>query len=187
MGRQRLLSWLGVLGGVSVLAGLACALLWARLVHLPSYEVRSDHVAVMSEYGYRQVFASDAWFVVIGLAAGLLLGGIAWSWFKTIGWPAGPLAMATGLVAGLVCWTTGQLWGPGPFDDRLAHAAPGDQVRIAFQLHTPVAIVAWGLAALLPGLFLAALGPEVAPGPAGGMRGRADDAPLAATGASAAS
>lgn len=179
MGIQRVLSWLGVLFGTAVLAGLLCALVWARLVHLPAYVMKDDHSAVMTEHGQTQVFAADAYFVVIGLAAGLILGGVAWSWFKGLGWPVAVIALATGLLAGVVCWATGQLWGPGSFDERLAHAVPGDSVTIAFQLHSPVALAAWGLAATVPSLLLAALGPEVAqPGP-GGLRGRAFGSPEA--------
>lgn len=190
MGRQRVLSWLGVLIGVAVLVGLGCAVLWAQIVHLPSYTIGPGHVAEMSEHGYTEVFAADAAYVLIGLAAGFILGGVAWSWFKSIGWLVGPLAMVTGLLAGLVCWTTGQLMSPGPFAERLAHAEPGASVTIAFQLHTPVALLAWGLAATVPGLFLAALGPEVVSIAPSGLRGRTGDArdePAAAADAGVAS
>ena len=156
MGSQRVLSWLGILAGLSVVVGALCALLWARLVHLPAYVVGADHFAVMSEEGHTEVFASDAWFVVIGLVAGLVLGALAWSWFASLGWPVGPIATASGVVAGLLCWGVGQLLGPGAFDARVAQAAPGDEVRIAFELHTPAALAAWGAAAALP-VLLAAL------------------------------
>ena len=51
---------LGVLIGVAVLVGLGCAVLWAQIVHLPSYTIGPGHVAEMSEHGYTEVFAADA-------------------------------------------------------------------------------------------------------------------------------
>lgn len=174
MGGQRIVSWVGVLAGAAVVVGLLCGLLWARLVHLPAYVVGPDYAANMSERGHAEVFASDAWFVLIGLVAGLLLGGVAWSWFKGLGWPVALVALGTGLLAGAICWASGQLWGPGSFETRLAHASPGDSVPVAFQLHAPAALVLWGLAALAPTLLASALGPEIkVTDGADGIRGRA--------------
>lgn len=160
MSGQRVFSWLGILAGLSVIVGALCALLWARLVHLPAYVVGPDYFATMSEQGHTEVFASDAWFVVIGLVAGLLLGALAWSWFAALGWPVALIASAASVVAGLVCWGVGQLLGPGDFDARVARAAPGDEVRIAFTLHAPAALAAWGLAAAVPVLLAALLLPD---------------------------
>jgi len=185
VGTQRVLSWVGVLAGLAVIVGGLSALLWARVVHLPGYTVDSDHFAQLSERGHADVIAADAWFVVIGLVSGLLLGSLAWSWFRRLGWPVALIATGTGLLAGLVCWGAGQLLGPGPFDERLAQAQPGDSVLIAFELHAPAALAAWGLAAVAPSMFLAALGPEQT-GPRPSRRGQdaegAEDA-LAAAGA----
>ncbi len=160
VGPQRVLTWVGILAGLAAVVGALSALLWARVVHLPAYVVDADHFAQLSERGQTDVIAADAWFVVIGLVSGLVLGSLAWSWFRSIGWPVALIATGTGLVAGLVCWATGALLGPGPFDERLAVAQPGDSVVIAFQLHAPAALAVWGLAAVAPSMFLAALGPE---------------------------
>jgi hypothetical protein len=169
---HRVVSWVGILAGLAVVVGALSALLWARVVRLPAYVVDADHFASISERGHAEVIAADAWFVVIGLAAGLLLGALAWSWFRNLGWPVALIATGAGLLAGLVCWGVGQLLGPGPFDVRLAQAQPGDSVVIAFALHAPAALAAWGLAAVAPSMFLAALGPEqpnlqAQPGPRG--------------------
>lgn len=168
-----MVSWVGITAGLAVVVGLFCSAVWARLVRLPAYVVQSDHVAVMAEGGHTEIFAADAWFVVIGLVGGLLLGALSWSWFRSLGWPVVLIALGAGLLGGGVCWAVGQLWGPGAFDVRLAHASPGDSVTVAFQLHTPVALAAWGLGAVAPSLLLAALGPEQgARQPDGGPRGR---------------
>jgi len=168
-----MVSWIGVLAGLAVIVGAFCALLWARIVHLPSYVVGKDHVAVMSEHGHTEVFAADAWFVVIGLVAGLLLGALAWSWFRSLGALVALIALGSGLLAGVVCWGIGQLLGPGSFEVRLAQANPGDSVNIAFTLHSPTALAAWGLAAVLPTLIAAVLTRDQRPeAPDVGPRGR---------------
>ena len=161
MGRLRLISWLGVMAGLSVVLGALAALLWARVVHLPGYVVGDDHTAVMSEHGHAEVFAADAWFVVIGLVVGLVLGGLAWSWFRSVGWPVALISAGAALLSGLVCWGIGQLLGPGSFEERLAHAAPGDTIPVAFQLHAPVALAAWAATAVLPAMLASLLGPEL--------------------------
>lgn len=172
MGRLRLISWLGVMAGIAVVSGALAALLWARVVHLPGYVVQADHSAVMSEHGHAEVFAADAWFVLIGLGVGLVLGGLAWSWFRSLGWPVALISAGAAVLSGLVCWGIGQLLGPGSFETRLAHAVPGDTVPVAFQLHSPAALAAWAMTAVLPGMLASLLGPELpgegdsgAPGP----------------------
>jgi hypothetical protein len=76
------------------------------------------------------------------------------------------LAVAAGLLAGLVCWKVGELIGPGSFDERLAKAQPGDLVPIALQLRSWSALAVWGFAAVTPVLLASSLGPdEEDPGP----------------------
>lgn len=176
MGGQRVISWIGILAGLAVMSGALCAVVWARVVQLPVYVVNDDHYAHLTERGHTEVIAADAWFVVIGLVAGLLLGSLAWSWFKSLGWPVAIIGTVAGVLAGAVCWGIGQLLGPGPLGIRLADAKPGDSVPIPFQLHSAVALAAWGLAAVTPSLLLSALGPELPDLRGGsGPRGRVTD------------
>ncbi len=161
MGLQRAVSWFGILFGVAVVVGALSAVLWAWLVRLPSYTVSADYSATMTERGQTELFAADAWFVTIGLVAGLAVGWLAWARFKQLGWPVALLAAAAGLAAGGVCVGIGQLLGPGAFDVRLATAKPGDKVPISLTLHAPSALAAWALAGVAPTLFAASLGPEL--------------------------
>lgn len=161
MGSQRTISWVGVLAGICVIVGAACALLWAWLVHLPSYVVGEGYFAGLTERGQTEFFAADAWFVIIGLGAGLGVGWVAWAWLRDLGWPVALLATFAGLGTGVVCMGIGQLLGPGSFDARLATAKPGDSVPISLQLHSLPALAAWGLAAVSPALFASSLGPEL--------------------------
>lgn len=161
METPRIATWIGVLAGVAAAVGGLGALVWWRGTPLPTYHIEVDSSAVMAEGGQQLIVAADALFAVIGLFAGLLLGALAWSWFKWVGWPAAIIATCAGLGAGLVCWGVGQLLGPGPFDQRLAAARPGDVVPISLQLHAPSALAVWAFAAVAPTLFASSLGPEV--------------------------
>lgn len=159
---QRLISWIGTVAGVCVLLGVLSSLLWAWVTPLPAYLVDADFHASLGERGQVEVFAADAWFVLIGLAVGLAIGWLNWAWFRHLGWPVALLAVAGGLIAGGTCAGIGQLLGPGPFDARLAAAHPGALVPIALDLHAPSALAFWALAAVSPTLFLASIGPELA-------------------------
>ncbi len=157
---SRIASYLVILAGAAVFVGTVCASIWARVVHLPSYQVLVDHGAIMSERGHAEVFSADVVFLVIGLVAGLALGGLAWFWFKSLGWWVAAIAAGSGLLAGLLCWGMGQMLGPSSFANRLSEASPGDVIPISLQLHAPGALAGWSLAAVLPTLLVAALGPE---------------------------
>lgn len=142
---------------VSVVVGVIGAIVWVLVVKLPEYTVQSDGRAFTTEEGITQVFGADAWFIGIGVVSGLLLGLLAWRWFRTLGWLAPVLGALAALAAGAVCWKVGSLLGPGPFDERLAQATAGDVVQIPLDIHTPFVFVVWVMMAELPVLIAASL------------------------------
>ncbi|MFT4297088.1 MAG: hypothetical protein QM582_16930 [Micropruina sp.] len=146
--------------GFAVIAGILAAVLWRLVVRLPGYVVQGDGSATVSERALTEFFAGDAWFVVIGVVVGAVLGVISWRRFKNIGWPSAFLAAGFGLLAGVVCWQLGQLFGGAPFDERLAVAKPGETVPIALALRSPSALAVWAFAAVTPILLGSALGPD---------------------------
>jgi hypothetical protein len=154
------LGWIGTFAALVVLVGALCGLFWVQVVDLPSYTVRDDFSARTTERGLTEYFATDAWFVAIGLTVSLGIGLVAWKWFSELGWPVAVLAGAGSLLAGLVCWQTGQWLGPGPFEARLGAANPGDVVPIQFQLRSLAALSAWVVGGVLPVLAWATLGPD---------------------------
>lgn len=156
-GSRRGLQWMSLYVLLSVVLGAVGAVVWRLIVHLPAYTVQSDGKAVTTQAGITQVFQSDAWFAGIGAVSGLLLGLLAWRWFRTLGWLVPVLAGLAALVAGVACWQLGSLLGPGPFDQRLAAANPGDVVPIGLELHAPVALALWVMMAQLPVLIAASL------------------------------
>lgn len=160
MSLRRSLSWLGVLMALSMAVGALCALVWFNMVHLPAYEVRADGRAVITEQGLANLIAGDAAFVVLGLVGGAVLGGLSWYWFRDLGWPVALLAAGGSLLAGLTCWWVGTLVGPGPFDERLAAAQPGDVVPVALGIRSISPLAVWPFAAVAVPLFAASLGPD---------------------------
>ncbi|WP_052462472.1 hypothetical protein [Nigerium massiliense] len=166
MRNSRIVTWVGVLAAVSALAGVVGAFVWSRVAVLPGYRVAADGSATLGELGQMQIVSADAVYVLVGMAVGLLLGPLAWTWFKHVGWPCALIATGAGLLAALVCRSVGQLLGPGPFDARLAAAQPGDLVPVSLHLDAPSAIAVWAFAAVAPTLFLSSLGPEVRDEPA---------------------
>lgn len=156
-GSRRSLQWTSLHLLLSVVLGALGAVVWRLVVQLPAYTVQSDGKAVTTQAGITQVFQADAWFAGIGAVSGLLLGLLAWRWFRTLGWLVPVLAGLAALVSGVACWQLGMLLGPGPFDQRLAAANPGDLVPISLELHAPVALALWVMMAQLPVLIAASL------------------------------
>lgn len=156
------LQWAGLLAVLAIVVGGLTAVVWAGLVDLPKYQIRADGSAVVSERAYTEFVQADAWFVVCGVFVGIGLGIVAWRWFKPLGWPTALLAAGAGLVSAIVCWKVGELLGPpgGTFVERLAKAAPGEQVPIALTLRSVSAPAVWAFAAVTPVLLAASLGPE---------------------------
>lgn len=153
-------NWVGILLVLAIVVGGLTAVFWANVLDLPSYRVHADGSATVSERALTEFVAADAWFVISGAVVGLGLGIVTWRWFKPLGWPAALLAAGSALIAGVVCWQVGQLLGPGPFDERLAAANPGDLVPIAVHLRSPSALAVWAFAAVTPVLLASSLGPD---------------------------
>jgi hypothetical protein len=142
--------------GVGAVAGLV----WWWVVDLPGYTVGSDGRAAAGEREIVRFIAADAWFSVLGLVVGLVLGVVGWRQFRALGWPVAPLAALAATVAALTCWAVGYQLGPGPFAARLADARAGAVVPIELTLRARTSLLLWPFAATVPVLFAAALGPE---------------------------
>ena len=156
----RVLPWIAILVGLSIVVGALGGVFWAAVVKLPAYLVAADGSGTMTERGLTEIVSGDAWFVIVGVLIGIGLGLVSWKWFRPLGWPTPLLAIGAGFIAGLVCWQVGQLVGPGNFNDRLAAASPGDLVRMSLELHSWSALAVWAFAAVTPVLLISSLGPD---------------------------
>lgn len=147
------------------LFGAVLAPVWHLLAPTPTYVVGPDGTATLKERALTEFFATDAWFTIIGLVAGVLVGLFAWWYFRDLGWPVIVLAVIGASVAALACWLLGTVIGPMNFTSRVAAAQPGDRVPIDFALRSTSAIVVWPFAALAPVLFGAAFSRDDQPDP----------------------
>jgi hypothetical protein len=155
-----MIAWIAILVGLALVVGALAAVFWSAVVDLPSYTIQSDGSAVISEHGLSEVVAGDVWYAITGALVGAGLGLVTWKWFRSAGWPVAVLAVAAGLLAGLVCWHLGELIGPGQFEVRIANAQPGDLVPISLKLRSWSALAVWGFAAITPVLLISSLGPD---------------------------
>ncbi len=153
-------AWFVAFAGMAAVVGFLCGVFWWGVVDLPTYTIADDFRGYTTERGLTEFFSTDAWFCVLGLAVGAGLGYLAWRWFSGLGWPVTFVAAIGALVAGGICIITGSWLGPGDFDGRLAAASPGDVIPIDFQLHSPVALVVWAFAGVLPVLVASSMGPD---------------------------
>lgn len=142
---------------ISVALGGLGALFWVLIVRLPEYTVEADGRAFTTQEGITGVFGADAWFTGIGIVIGLVVGFLAWRWFRSLGWLAPVLAAVASVVSAVTCWQVGHLLGPGSFDERLAEASPGDIVQIPLDVHAPIVVALWVMTAELPVLIAASL------------------------------
>lgn len=152
-----------VLVGFAALVGIVAALLWANVSVLPHWTVYEDLRAQITDTDRTQVFSATFWYSILGVIGGVLVGLAAWIRLRHVGWPVAVIAAGLALVGGVTCWMLGEVFGPGPFPERLAAATEGDQVPIALRLQAPSALAIWVFAAVSVPLFAASLGPEISP------------------------
>ena len=149
------------LTALALLVGAVTALLWANVSVLPRWTVYPDGHAEMTDLDRTQVFSATFWYSVLAVFGGLAIGVAAWARLRRIGWPVAVITGALAVVGGLTCWWLGEVFGPGPFAERLAAAQAGDQVAVALRLQAPSALAIWVFAAVAVPLFAASLGPEM--------------------------
>lgn len=150
----RLPGYLAFALGLGAVAGV----LWWWIVDLPGYRVNSDGGASTTERGLAGFIGGDAWFTLIGLVVGVVLGLVAWRRLGDLGWPVVFVATLAAVGASLICWAVGYHLGPGAFAPRLAAAQPGDVVPIELTVRAKAALLVWPFAATIPVLLGSSLG-----------------------------
>jgi len=170
-----LLAFVGVLLG-SALVGLAGGAVWALIAPRALYVVVSRGQAYVVNAETPAFIAGDAWYCVVGVFGGLIIGLLGYLLAVRRYGPVPMAAILAGsVIAGLVARWTGQNWGLARFNADLTTAHQGTLLHAPLvlggdssQLLWP-AIAFWPLAAcLLAGIFvlitaLRASGPPTAP------------------------
>lgn len=158
--RTPLPRWLLIMAALCMALVALAGAVWAAIVPLSAYQVRDDGRATTTERGLAGYIAGDAWFVLIGVVLGLVIGWWCWRWFGGLGWPAAVIAALASTGTGLMCWWVGWLTGPGPMEPRLALAGPGQQLPIELTVRGSTAVLAWPFAALLVLMLISAVSPD---------------------------
>ena len=154
----RVVAQLGGFAAASLGMGAAAGVAWWLLVKPPAYELNSNGGATTSERGLTEFIAADAWFCVIGLVVGFLIGIAAWRWLRTLGWSVVLVVVVCAVASALMCWLVGYRLGPGDFSARLAAAHPGDLVPIPLTLRAHASLLTWPFFAVIPVLLGSSLG-----------------------------
>jgi hypothetical protein len=132
-----------VLAGGAVL-GLAGGLGWALTAPRPVYQVWSPGVAYVTNAETTAFIAADAWYCLIGLIGGAVLGVAGYLLAVRRGGPVAMAAvLASGIAAGLVMRWMGQEYGLATFNAALAAGHPGALVRAPLVLGGDTASILW--------------------------------------------
>lgn len=131
-----------------VLGGLLSAVLWSQLADPPMASVQAAQVFTGGDELSRQ-FGVEVTFAWSSALPALPIGALAGARWHRHGWVQAVAVMVGGIVAGLLAWRLGLMWGPGELADRLATAAVGDRLPNALQLDSLGLLLTAPVAALI--------------------------------------
>lgn len=126
---------------IGVLAGIVVAMLWSWTAPRPTWEVGENMRASLGERQLATVIGADAVYAALTALAGIIMGLLAWAWFRHRGITVCFIALLGATAAALIAWQGGELLAPSQFEAQIAAAAPGDQVRGELRLRAPIAVV----------------------------------------------
>lgn len=149
---------LGEAGLASLVAGVVVGVLWPRLAPDVTLIV-IDGAARLGEQAGLHVFDQDAWFGILAVVAGVLLGGALWHRHGERHPVATPIVLVAGGLAGSVlAWQVGGRLGPQlPSTAGLEDLT---EVTAPLELHAYGVLLLWPLASVVVVLLGALLTPE---------------------------
>lgn len=141
-----------VLGSLLVL-GVLAGMLWWLLVD-PAQFTKTAQGGAMSENELGKRFDADAWFAVIGLAAGVVAGLVLSAWRSRDPLLVSGLLLVGSLLAAGAMLLVGRLLGPGDTGAALRAAKVGAKVPETLGLDTWLAVLGWPIGVLMGTLFV---------------------------------
>jgi hypothetical protein len=145
---------LWVVVGIYAVLGLLCGVAWWLLVDLPAFTVSDDGGAVMGELEQVKQFNGDAWFTVIAAVVGGVSGALITRWRARDFRLTTVLVVVGAFVAAWLTSLVGGWLGPGPAEEALAAASPGDRIPVPLEVTTDAAYLIWPIAALVGALVV---------------------------------
>jgi hypothetical protein len=140
---------------VFIVAGLAAGWLWALVTPTPTFALTRplpDPLptgAIPTDY-----FDADAWFLLIGVAAGLVCGFVCAARFRSRELVTLVAVVVGGGLASFLSWWVGTTIGPAPIAEQAATAGVGDVLELPLGVGATGAFFACPIAAVA-GLVLA--------------------------------
>ncbi|MHB1873613.1 MAG: hypothetical protein ACYCPF_01980 [Streptosporangiaceae bacterium] len=135
----------------SILVGAPGGLVWALLAPRVAYEVVSKGLADAVNPETAGFIAADAWFCLIGVICGLVIGAGGYLLGVRRYGPAPMAAIAFGSVgAALVARIIGQSWGVSQFDHKLLTSPAGTLVHAPLALGGGPSGILWPAVAFWP-------------------------------------
>ena len=124
-----------------LLMGVAAGFVWERFTSPAEWEVRETGL-VMDEAASKGQFTAIVVFVVVGIVASLLLGGVlAWS-LRDMGWMTTPFVIVAAGAASVIAWRVGVHLGP-PNPSSVKDVAVGDHVPARLSIDALAPFIAW--------------------------------------------
>jgi hypothetical protein len=139
--------------GALLLLGALCGLLWWLLVD-PAQFTKTARGGAMAENDLGKKFNADAWFVVIGLLAGLLAGLVLSAWRSRDALLTSGLLLVGSVLAAGTMLAVGHLLGPSGTEAALRAAAVGGRVPEPLGVDTALAWLGWPVGVLAGTLFV---------------------------------
>ncbi|MGI8697098.1 MAG: DUF2567 domain-containing protein [Mycobacteriales bacterium] len=131
-----------------LILGLPAGAIWAALAPRLIYQVTKAGTAYELNVESERLFAGDGWFIVAGMAAGLLTGLLSWWLPRRSRGPVLLVIVAVGSLAGsLVAWRFGAFLGrhPTPVEANATLQHVGATLRQRLSLRAKVALLSWPL------------------------------------------
>jgi hypothetical protein len=135
---------------VIAVLGIPAGLLWTVVAPRTTYVVASAGQAVVGDPETQTLIAADGWFAVLGAAAGLLCGVVAYvlaGRLRELGLLAALGVGGTG--ASLIAWLIGFLIGRSAFQHKIQTARAGTAAKGTLDLHAAGVVIVWPLIALI--------------------------------------
>lgn len=134
---------------MALVAGVLAGVAWYLLVPEVSVSVGDDGEPRLGTAAASGVFSYDAWFMVVGSATGLLLGGALFARHR--GHPVVTVVAvaATGVLGSVVAWRVGVVLGPETVEARAVGLEEGGTLPLDLGIEAYGVLLAWPIAALV--------------------------------------
>ena len=144
------------LSGIAL--GVLVGLLWWVITPTEQW-IKLDGGLGAADLNSSAWFAADGWFLILGVAGGLVLTAVTWVWVRQ-----NPISVVVGLIVGsallaVVAWSLGGLLGPADPKDAAASLAVGATVDGSLGLRAMGVLAAPTVAAMALVALLIALAP----------------------------